>query len=271
MALSSLRYFSKGQSGFGGSTADKFNKFEQSANPKFHVGYKVEQADGSVYRYVHFGATVNRGVLVAGDLSETSVVDTDNAVIASASSVNTSDSLIGSRFIQFTLAAATANQFAGGKLVVTDDAGEGYTYDIVGNTATDNPATGDIRIELLQPLQVALTTASDVSIYANPYHNLEIATYTDAHVVGVSCATITAADNYGWIQTKGRCGVLQDATVPAVGLYVVLSEATNGAVSGLVVGTATGSLGDVTADPIVGVMVDPGDSTGHSVVDLRLE
>lgn len=269
MALSSARYFSKGSVGFGGSTAGAFDKFEQSASPKYHVGYKVEQADGSIYRYVHFGATVNRGVLVAGDVSETSVVDTDNVIVASASSVNTSDGTIGSYFVEITLASVTANMYAGGKFITTDDTGEGYTYDIVGNTATGDPASGNFRLQLLQPLQVALGTTTDFSICANKFHNLEIATTaTDAIVVGVSCATITAADNYGWIQTRGVCGVLQDATVPAIGEMVSASSATSGAVTKAL---NTGTVGSIVKSVMVGRCVDPGDSTGATAVDLMLD
>lgn len=268
MALSSARYFSKATSGFGASNSSQFDKFEQSATPKYHVGYMVQAADGSVYRYVHFGATVNRGVLVAGDLSETSVADTDNSIIAPASAVTTSDGTLGSRFVEVTIAAVVANQFAGGKFVTTDDTGEGYTYDIVGNTATGNPASGNIRLELLQPLQVAVDNTTDFSIQANPYHNLEIATTTDIVPVGVSCATITAADNYGWIQTKGQVGILQDGTI-AVGGIVALSDGVSGAVHALA-GGGTG-VTDVISEPIVGYCVDAGDTGGHGVFKINLE
>jgi len=277
MAIDTQTWFSKGASGFGGSTVGTFDKFEQSANPKYHVGYQVEQADGSIYRYVHFGATVNRGVLVACDVSEMSVADTDNVVIAPASAVavageSVKPGALGSRYVELTLASIGVNRFQGAKLITTDDAGEGHTYDIIGNTATDDPATGNIRIELLQPLQVALDTTTDISIVANKYHNLEIATAgTDAIVVGVSCATILAADNYGWIQTRGVCGVLQDATVAAIGEMVQLSANTNGAVTVLGGTVAGSSLTAFRRTCLVGRMVDPGDSTGHSGVDLWLD
>lgn len=268
MALSSLRYFSKGSTGLGGSTASTFDKFELSSNPKFHVGYKVEQADGSVYRYVHFGANTNRGLLVSSDISETSVADTDNKIIAPASAVNTTDGTLGSKFIQVTLAAVTANQFAGGKIVMTDDTGEGYTYDIVGNTATGTPASGDVRIELQQALQVAVDATTDLAIFANPYHNLEAATAgTDEIPVGVSCATATA-DQYGWIQTRGIVGILQDGTI-ALGDIVALSDGVAGAVHALA-GGGTG-VTDVISEPIVGACVDPGDDTGHGIFKINLE
>ena len=272
MALDAERTFSRGRVALGGATAGDFNKFEQHTSPKYHVGFKVEEADGSVYRYAHFGATVNRGVFVSQDLSESSVADTDNVIVAPASAVTTSDGTIGSYFIEITLASVTAGDYAGGKFITTDDTGEGYTYDIKDNTATGNPASGNFRLELYQPLQVAVSSDTDFIIHANKYHNLEIATAgTDSHIVGVSCATISAADNYGWIQTRGICGVLQDATVGAINEYVTISEATSGAASGLSYGTATGSVGDLTALAPLGLLVAAGDSTGHSAVDLMLE
>ncbi len=253
--------------------AGPFNKFSIHTTPKYAIGFKVEQADGSVYRYGHFGAATNRGVLVSQDLSESSVADTDNSVIAPASAVavagdNTQVGAIGSRYVQFTLAAASVNQFAGGKLVVTDDTGEGYTYDILGNTATDNPATGDIRITLAQKLQVALTTTSDVAIFGNPYSNLEPATAgTDEVPVGVACA-VMAASNWGWIQTKGIVGILQDGTI-ALGDVVALSDGTAGAVHALAGGGT--DVADAISEPVVGFCVDPGDTTGHGVFKINLE
>jgi len=268
MALSSLRRFSKGIVGMGGSTAGQFNKFEQSANPRYHVGYKVELANGDVYRYVHFGATVNRGVLVAGDISETSVADTDNSIIAPASAVTTTDGTLGSRFIQVTIASVTANQFAGAKFITTDDVGEGYTYDIVGNTATGTPASGDIRIELLQPLQVAVDNTTDFAIQANRYHNVEILTTTDEDPAGVSCATITAADNYGWIQTKGIVGILQDGTMTS-GCPIQTSDGVSGAVQPM--GGGGTDIADIITEVNIGYCLDPGDTTGHGVFFINVD
>lgn len=271
MSISTASYFNRGSSGFGGATVGSFDKFEQGTVPKYSIGYQVRQADGTMYRYVHFGATVNRGVLVAGDISEMAVADTDNAIIAPASAVTTTDGTLGSYFIEVTIASINAGDFEGGKFITTDDTGEGYTYDILGNTATGNPASGNVRIQLAQPLQVAVDNTTDFSIVANKYHNLEIATTgTDPIVVGVSCATITAAGNYGWIQTRGICGVLQDAQAPTIGDTVQLSALTNGAV-GILGGTVAGSLGDMNQQVIVGRCVDVGDSTGHSAIDLWLD
>lgn len=259
--------------------AGDFDKFASHSSPKFNLGYKVETSGGKIYRYSHFGADTNRGVLVGVDLNESSENDLDNEVIAPASANNTSDGTIGSKFLEINLDAATSDsgadidtgQFAGGTLVITDDTGEGYSYNIVGNTASDVPADQNIRMELAEPLQVALDATSDIAIQGSPYSNLEIATAaTDAIVSGVTCSTIDeSAAAWGWIQTSGDCGVLQDAGTVAVGDTVVLSAITSGAI-GAFGGTAGATAIDMASEEIVGTMIAVGDSTGHSVVKLRI-
>lgn len=265
MAIDANSYFSNQASvGLGGATAGQFNKFDLHATPKYNLGFKVEAADGSVYRYSHFGAATVRGVLVSQDISETSVVDTDNVVIAPASAVSVSGETLkpgalGSTYVQITLASVTANQYRGGKFVTTDDTGEGYTYDIIGNTATDNPATGDFRLSLAQPLQVALDTTTDISIMGSPYSDLEASTGTDEYPAGVSCASATAALPYGWIQTKGTVGLLQQGSVTQGDVLVVSNTA------------GAAEVMSIFTQPIVGFCADPGDSTGHMIAHVDLE
>lgn len=239
-------------------TVAEFNPFESTTNPKRPVGFKVEDAQGNVYRWAQFGATTTQGKVVSQDISESSLVDSDNIVIAPASAVNVGDGSLGSRFVEVTLAAVTQNQYAGGKLVITDDAGEGYTYPIIGNTATDDPATGNIRIELGLPLQVALTTASDIAISGSRYGNLEPATATDFDIVGVSMGSQAAAD-YGWILTKGAVGILtQGETVAG---------------KGIMVGSVAGSVTEATAtnDNVFGYALAAGDNTGYTACIINCE
>lgn len=244
-----------------------FDKFAKDATPKYPCGYKVETACGDVYRYCHFGADVNRGVLVSQDLSESSLADDDNHVIAPASCVTKTDGTVGSYYLEATL-TATVDQYAGAKLLTTDDTGEGYTYDILGNTATNDPATGNIRIHLAQPLQVALDATTDISIRGNRYANLEIATTTDEVVAGVTCSTMDVSEQaWGWVQTKGQVGILQDGTI-ALGDMVALSDGTSGAVH--VIGGG-GTLATDLTEPLIGFCSDPGDSSGHGGFVINLE
>lgn len=270
MATSTSSFFSNGIPGenqmFPG------NLYRLDATPKVSLGFRVSRADGNVYRYSHYGAATNRGLLVSQDLSETSQVDTDNGIVAPASASTTTDGTIGSRFIQITFTGVVRNQFAGGYLITTDDTGEGYTYRIKGNTAAGDPTTGDYRLELYDPLQVAVDATTDYSIVGCLWNDLEAATAaTDIAVAGVSVSTTTAANPYAFTQTWGVCGVLQDANAPAAGDMVTLSPLTTGAIGAFV----GGSIGTVEAtefndELIVGYCIDPGDSTGHSAIYLQI-
>lgn len=255
--------------------ASDFNKFDMHSTPRYQVGFKVEDSSGNVYRYAHFSTDVTRGVLVSADLDETGLDDIDNVVTAPSAAANVGDNAIASNYIEMNvsaIASVIANDYAGGRLVVTDDTGEGYTYDVVGNTAKGTPAADLIRITLRQPLQVALTTTSDVAVIASRYANLEIATATDTACAGVTCsAMVVATAMYGWIQTSGDVGILQDGTCP-IGCPVQLSDGVSGAVQsfgGAVVSAV--AAGDLVVEPIIGFTVMPGDTTGHGIFHIDLD
>jgi len=271
MAVSSNSYFGNGKVQGTPTVAFDFDKFEEHATPRYAIGYKIEDSDGAVYRYSHFGATVSRGVVCSQDVSESSAGDSDNIIVASASAVNTTDGLIKSKYVQITSGGVLVNQFAGGKFITTDDTGEGYTYDIVGNTASGNPTTSNFRLELKQPLQVAVTSDTDFIIVGNKYANLEIATNgTDNILAGVACRSISVAGYYGWVQTKGICGALCEGTDVA-GEKVTLSKVTSGAVASATSAGTGGGDTDQTYDQIIGTCVIAGDDSGHGAYDLCLE
>ena len=262
MAVSTTSYFNNaivGQTQVGAG----INLYSSSTSPAFAVGTMFVRSDGNIFRYGHFGAATNRGAAVATDISESCLVDSDNIVIAPASAVavageNIQPGDIGSHYLEITLAAVTADQFAGGYLVTTDDTGEGFTYRIKGNTATDNPATGNIRIELYDRIQVALDATTDIAINGSRWANLEGATTTDYDVSGISMATQASAD-YGWVCTKGIVGYLDSGGCTA-GQAIAPSA-------------VAGALADAAAatENIVGICLIAGDDTGHSVGYINVD
>lgn len=136
--------------------------------------------------------------------------------------------------------AATADQYAGGFLTVNDAAGEGITYLIEGNSAAD--ASGVVTVQLAEPVKVALTTSSEVTLHVNPMANVVIAPGAVAHqAVGVPNVTVDDAD-YAWFQVKGYCSVLSDGVITK-GAGAILSDAVNGAVEVEVAGTVTQRIG----------------------------
>lgn len=268
MAINSLTTHYVQEGSLIGGAGIQFDKFAKNASPLVKVGTRFMDGDGKEYVYSHFGADVNRGVLVATDASESSLVDTDNKVISPASAAVTTDGTIGNKFIQITLASVTADQFSGGVLAITDDVGEGFSYDIVGNNATGDPAANDFRLRIKQPLQVALDNTSDIAIQGSPYANLEIATVTDVILAGVTCQTMdVSAQAFGWVQVKGRVGALQDGAI-VIGGVVTLSDSTSGAVQALG-GGGTDAV-DLIAEPIIGYCAIAGDTGGHGIFMINI-
>lgn len=265
MAFSALSYHNNASPGE--IQLSKFNLFASDTTPKFAIGTRVSLSDGRVFRYAHFGAATTAGLLAAQDISESGNGVTDNIIIASASAVTTTDGLIGNRFIQLTLASISANQFAGGYLHTEDGAGQGYTYRIKRNTATGDPASGDIRLELYDPLELAVTTATDIAISGNMWANLEAAVAgTDEMVVGVTVA-VQALDDFGWVQTWGPGSVLCDGT-NALGSVATLSDGVAGAVQTLAGGGT--DVADAITEPIIGFFMHAGTDTDHVAVYLQI-
>jgi hypothetical protein len=246
--------------------------YKINSKAEYPVGQGFERSDGARFRYAHAGAATNRGVIVAQDFDESSVADTDNAVIAPSATYQQNDEpngtypgSVNSRYVLMTLAGAAIDQYAGGYLSITDDAGEGYTYRIRGNDATDTTATGKVLLSLYDKLQVALTATTDVAITGPMFANLEAAgTDTDGLAVGVSCASLTATDPYGWIQTRGIATVLCD-TAGTAGNMAIVSQSVAGSYRAAYTTTATGNY------PTIGYIVTPGDTNGHGVINLMLE
>ena len=256
MAVNALAYFSNSIQGIPQIGSD-VNLAESRTQPTFAMGYRVQRQDGAEFVYASFGDAVAAGALCAQDISESGLVDSDNIVIAPASAVTTTDGTAGQKYLQVTLAATTVDQFAGGYLTITDDSGEGHTYRIKGNTATDDPTTGDIRIELKDKLAVALDATSDIAITGSLYANLESATTTDNAAAGVAVVAQAAGD-FGWVQTKGVVGILTNGVI-AVG---------NGVIIGAVAGSV--AVGAAVTDTIIGTCIVVGDDTGYSQIAINL-
>jgi len=258
MAVATTSYFSNSIQGIPQIGGD-VDLYVSGTTPKFAIGYRIQRQDGAEFVYSHFGATTGAGQLTSQDLSESSLVDSDNIVIAPASAETVTDGTVGSKFLQVTLAAVTAGMYAGGYLTITDDTGEGHTYRIKGNTATDDPATGDFRIELCDKIVVALDATSDIAITGSLYANLEPSTTTDTAVSGVSMVAQAAAD-YGWVQTAGVAGVLTEGTV-VLGSGVITAPTDAGACAPAVETDILERLGSV---------IVVGDDTGYSQIKLSL-
>jgi hypothetical protein len=205
--------------------------YETSSTKVHELGAKAVTSGGRVYRYAQAGA-VN---LAAGKVTVTPAKVSNHTNIAVAAAA-----ALGATEVSVTLGAtaATADQYVDGFLVVIDSTGAGQTMRIRGHVAIASGGTGSIYLK--EPLQVALTTSSKVSLVYNPWASTVIspnATGVSQVCNGVPNVAVTAAYYY-WSQTGGIASVLSDGVI-AKGAGAILSDAVDGALETEVAGTVT--------------------------------
>ena len=243
--------------------------YEESATAKGPIGARREMPDGRVFRYAHFVAAVNRGVLVSQDISVSAAGPIDGKATAAA---------IGATTITLTdtdtfTTADAADVYAGGYFMPEDDAGEGYSYRIRGNK--QGTAAGVMSLDLYDGLVIAITTDTDVNIIGSMWNNVKIAAAgSDAIVAGVSVRDMTIA-YYGWVQTWGVANVLSEVpttTAPTVGNPAFLDDGTAGAVGPFagVASNTTINAGDWDT-PYVGDFLYSGVDTTNVGVFLKIQ
>lgn len=203
-----------------------------SDTQEMDLGAKVIGNDGSEYRYVKVGATA----IVPGKLydSPALLANHANCLVAAAAAV-------GATSVTVTLGATavTANQYAGGKMIVNDETGEGFTYYISSHPAAAASASLVVTLETQTPIRTALTTSSQVTLIPNIYNGvvLHVAGTETGVPVGVGFRAITAL-YYGFIQTRGAISCLADAAPAALGQAVGASTTTDGACTLMVLGAS---------------------------------
>ena len=276
MTLPSAQYFSNAIVGQMQVGAD-VNLYRQDTAPKYAVGQGFTRGDGNEYRYASFGAAVTQGKLVAPTFADSGKSTQDNKIILPASAVQVAAEApiypgqIGSHYVQVTLASITAGQFQGGYFITEDGTGEGYTYRIRGNTATGNPATGDIYLQLWEPLEALVGPNTDIQIIPSMYNSLSVASAaTDFAPCGATVVSM-ASGEFGWICTHGVHAVLEDITVGTLssGDQVALSTAVSGAI--VPYGQGTTDVTALTTAPIVGYCIQTAADTEYAAIYLQLE
>ena len=231
---------------------------------RFPLGHTLILPDGREYKF-----TLNDGTVeIAGNLYQ--------SVASVADHFNTTADVvraIGATAISSTLGATAAaiDIYAEGVVHVNDEVGEGYSYRIrramtAGNAhaaaATSSVLT--VNLEAGESVQVALTTASNVSYTRNRYHRATIHVGPPtATLTGVSPG-VAALDRFYWSQVKGYGAVLANL-VPLAGLPVQASIDINGAVETLkrrVQTAGTTVAGSAAASAFVAVTDQDGNTVG---------
>lgn len=208
------------------------------------TGARFMSADGREFALVQNGAVA----LVSGVL-----VQSPASIGANHTGLTCATAAIGATQITVTLGgtAVTANQYAGGYAVVSAGTGIGQTSRILSHPAQSS-TTGTVVLTLEDPLSVATAVAdSKVSLtlpqFGGPNgtalttHGVVVCPTTlTGRVIGATIYPIPASTSttlsYGFIQTKGACGVLNQGGT-TIGLDLMPSASVAGAVCTYVVAT----------------------------------
>jgi len=189
------------------------------------VGTRFDTSDGRELMLVKAGAVA----VVPGKLYQDAalVANHQNLAVTAYQAYSANGNVPAKVTVTLGATAATANQYAGGFVVVNDNNGEGQTLRIASHPAASS--SGSLAVTLEDGATTAITTASEVCLI--PPHGADIilapTTLTGA-VAGVSLYDI-AASAYGFVTTKGLTSCLADGAI-AIGASIAPSNAVSGAV-----------------------------------------
>lgn len=227
--------------------------YTSSSTQQMALGTYAETKDGRGFRYALVGGTST----VAGKVYQSAALDATNQQPSGGLGVSAAVAIGGTSVTTSTSTTLAVNLLAEGYMSINVTPGQGYVYQIAGNTAT-SAATGCV-FTLTDSVIVALTTSSKFIVNQHPYKNiiLEPGTPTGA-IIGVAPSIITNAQ-YGWMQTHGAASVLFTGTGVA-----------GKAVGSLSGGTAGSAAPAIAATNIIGYHMATGITTEYSLIFLTL-
>ena len=227
---------------------------EISLTKQLMYGTRGETPDGRKYRYAAAGVTG----LAIGLMNENSAI-----VAAHSDLVTAVAAPVGYTQITVTLGAAAVvkNYYTDGYLLVNDANGEGCVYLIKGHAA--HAGSGNLVVDLAEPVTTAITTAGNVTLVANPYKGVIVvpsAATSGGVPVGVNNIAVTGLYSC-WLQTGGACAMLSSTTPQTLGDDV--SQEASG-----VAGSASPK---VATCPSYGTALQLGVATEYQVVMLNID
>jgi len=224
-----------------------------------NVGEGVSLADQRKFRYARAGEALTLGYLAVAPTPNTDLHTL--AVLTGA---------IGSQTITFTNAATTTIDtvaetiyYSEGYVCVVYSTGIGQTWKI--NTL-DPVATGAAgTIHLYDVIGTALATTSKIDIVQNTYNGSIMDVLVGNLPAGVPLKSITAAGDFGWLQTRGVCALASDDTIAAA-TDIVADGNDAGKVDGI-----SETIGTTVAQHKVGKTIVAGADTYSHAVFLMIE
>lgn len=175
------------------------------------VGTRFDLSDGREVMLVSAGAVA----LTAGVLTQDApvVANHTNLPVTAYQAYSNNGNVPAKVTATLGATSVAANEYAGGFLIVNDNAGEGQTLRIASHPAA--LASTDLAITLEDGANVTITTASEVSLVVAHGRNVVInPTASTGAVAGVTISPI-AAGAYGFVVTKGITACLAAGAIGA--------------------------------------------------------
>lgn len=196
--------------------------YTYSTIQQHNLGEKAFSTDGRTFRYAKAGAVA----LVPGDVQQSPAIVANHVNLTPTAVAAAGDVTIT---VTLGATAATANQYAGGYLVIEKGTtGAGQSLLIKGHPAAASSAT--LTLTLSDAVQVATSGTVTASLVANLYNGTiqtPVTTLTGTPV-GVAVGAIPAA-SFGWICSRGVTGVKADGIIAVGTVGVAVPAAAAGA------------------------------------------
>ena len=200
--------------------------YETGATQIYPIGQKAETPDGSIYRYCKMGGTIG--------VANKTYQGAATAVANWTTQAHTVAIAVGDTEISFTDGgtAFTADQLAGGTILVQETDDLGHIYRVKSNVATVGAETV-CQLEDGVTVKVAVAVAGGNVLTANlsPWREIIITpTTTPTNIVVGVPRVIIAASAFGWVQSRGVASCLT-VGAPLPGNPVIVAGTTAGGIT----------------------------------------
>lgn len=176
--------------------------FSSVATAVHNIGEYIVTNDGRGYRYCKAGGTA----LVVGRIQQAKAEDTSNEQELAITNPTAGDLSV----VTTSTVTLAADLLAGGFLLVSEGtAGVGEIYRIKGNTAASAAVT---TFTLDEPIRTTVTGTAKVDVKVNPYMSVIVAPTTQTSAIVGAAQYAIVASEFGWLQTRGPCGILAQGT-----------------------------------------------------------
>ena len=227
--------------------------YETTEVQEFMLGTLFKTNEGDVFRYAKAGAAeLGPGLLTQGiaPVAHHTNIAT-GVVVAQGATEFTYDTTLAT--------TTTEDQYRDGWLLINDEAGEGHVYRIKSNTGSTEP-----KIELWDPIAVALTAASEVSLVSNPFLGSIVVPHSGITAANNGCPMVTVPANYFyWSKVRGPAAVSTVGTIIDGDRVINAQGTTNGGVQ------AAGN--DDSQEYCVGHVMSVLATTDYSLINLTIE